>query len=38
MSFSVNKVKGFTLIEFMISIVIGLIILSAVIGIFTGIS
>ncbi len=34
MSFSVNKVRGFTLIEFMISIVIGLIILSAVIGIF----
>ena len=34
MSFSVNKVRGFTLIELMISIVIGLIILSAVIGIF----
>ena len=34
MSFSVNKLRGFTLIELMISIVIGLIILSAVIGIF----
>ena len=34
MSFSVNKLRGFTLIELMISIVIGLIILSAVIDIF----